>query len=73
MKKVPCWRWNILPPAHTDILHPSMLQKSSGLRSRNFSVVLQENSGRSSNEKCAEKLPEIYRMGRESPGLSHIT
>ena len=32
----------------------------------------QENSGRSSNYKCAEKLPEIYRMGRESPGLRHF-
>ena len=35
-------------------------------------MVVQENSGRSSNEKCAEKLPEIYRMGRESPGLRHF-
>ncbi len=49
MKKVPCWCWNILPLVHTDILHPSMLKISSGLRSRTFSVVLQENSGRSSN------------------------
>jgi hypothetical protein len=49
MKKVPCWCCNILPLVHTDILHPSMLEISSGLRSRTFSVVLQENSGRSSN------------------------
>jgi hypothetical protein len=49
-----------------------MLEISSGLRSRTFSVVLQGNSGRSSNKKCQEKLPEIYRMGRGSPGLRHF-
>jgi hypothetical protein len=31
-----------------------------------------ENSGKVSNKKCKEKLPEIHRMGRESPGLRHF-
>jgi hypothetical protein len=49
-----------------------MLEISSGLWSKTFSVLLRENSGKVSNEKCKEKLPEIHRMGRESPGLRHF-
>ncbi len=36
MDKAPCWCGNILSRAHTDILHSSMLEMSSGLWSGNF-------------------------------------
>jgi len=51
-EKPPCWCRNILPLAHTDILHSSMLGISSGIWRRTFSVMLQENSVRASNYKC---------------------
>ncbi len=71
-EKAPCWCRNILPLAHTDILLSSMLEISSGIWSRNITVMLQENSVRSSNYNCQKKLPEIRRMGRGSPGLRHF-
>ncbi len=48
-EKAPCWWRNILPLAHTGILHSSMLEISSVLWSRTFSVLLQENSVRATN------------------------
>ncbi len=54
-EKPPCWCRNILPLAHTDILHSSMLGISSGIWSSAFSVMLQENSVRASNYKCLKK------------------
>jgi len=43
MKKDPCWGWNIFSLAHTGILHSSMQEMSSGLRSRIFAVQGGEN------------------------------
>jgi len=52
MKKPPCWCRNILPLVHIGILHFSMQEISSGLWSKNFSVLLLDNSVRVSNKKC---------------------
>jgi hypothetical protein len=64
-EKAPCWCQNILTLAHIGILHSSMQEISSDLWSKNFYVLLQDNSGKSLISKMLGKMPEIHGMGRE--------
>jgi hypothetical protein len=49
MKKPPVGAGNILPLVRTVILYSYMLEISSGLWSKAFSVLLRANSGKVSN------------------------
>jgi hypothetical protein len=64
MAKPPVDAGTFFPSPISGIFHSSILEISSGLWSKTFSVLFHENSVRASNKKCQEKLPEIHRMVR---------
>ncbi len=72
-EKPPCWCRNILPLAHTDILHSSMLGISSGIWRRTFSVMLRKIPQEPQIIHVRKKLSEIHHIGRGSPGLRHFS
>ncbi len=71
-EKSPLLVQELFPLAHTGILHSSMLEISSNLWNKTFSVLLQENSSKSLKLKMLGKTAEIHHMGRGSPGLRHV-